>query len=307
MKKFLSVLLTLLAIVAAMAGVWLIGRMINQNLNLDEPIAIRLLFVGIGLTLLLVVFLLTSRNPVWVLSRTKIFYMLIGVIIFAGFSYLFGNTVFLVPSISQVDLRPGIIIPMFFGYAFGPLVGLVTGTIGSLFGDALIGSGLSLHWNLANGLVGFITGLVWLLSDRKKAINILLLISTLIIGVSAVFYFLNPDTNNILSGSPISMLTGVTLLIGLVIVLSVRFLFGKNIQVSAVIAWSMLGNLLCIGFASMADIWVNQYSPVEALVGEFLPAAGPNLIFAAILMPILVSAFAAIQKRAQSKTINTKA
>jgi hypothetical protein len=34
-----------------------------------------------------------------------------------------------------------------------------------------------------------------------------------------------------------------------------------------------------------------------AIVGEFLPAAGPNLIFAAILVPLLVGAYAAVQRQ----------
>jgi len=78
-------------------------------------------------------------------------------------------------------------------------------------------------------------------------------------------------------------------------VLLVRFIFGKNLDVAAAVTWSMLGNLLGIGFAALSDIWINGYSPVVALVGEFLPAAGPNLIFAAILVPILVAAYAAVQ------------
>jgi len=32
-------------------------------------------------------------------------------------------------------------------------------------------------------------------------------------------------------------------------------------------------------------------------VGEFIPAAGPNLIFAAILIPLLVAAYAAMRKQ----------
>jgi hypothetical protein len=59
----------------------------------------------------------------------------------------------------------------------------------------------------------------------------------------------------------------------------------------------MLGNILGIGFAAISDIWINGYSPATAIVGEFLPAAGPNLIFAAILVPLLVVAYAAVQKQ----------
>jgi hypothetical protein len=103
--------------------------------------------------------------------------------------------------------------------------------------------------------------------------------------------------NGIFGDAQISMFAGVSVLIGLAIVLIVRFVFGKNIDVAAAVTWAMLGNLVGIGFAAISDIWINGYPPVVALVGEFLPAAGPNLIFAAILVPILVAAYAAVQKQ----------
>ena len=79
--------------------------------------------------------------------------------------------------------------------------------------------------------------------------------------------------------------------------LVVRFVFGKNIDLATAVTWAMLGNILGIGFAAISDIWINGYSPATAIVGEFLPAAGPNLIFAAILVPLLVVAYAAVQKQ----------
>jgi hypothetical protein len=71
----------------------------------------------------------------------------------------------------------------------------------------------------------------------------------------------------------------------------------KNIDIGAAVTWSMLGNLIGIGFAAISDIWINGYSPASAIVGEFIPAAGPNLIFAAILVPLLVVAYAAVQRQ----------
>jgi hypothetical protein len=59
----------------------------------------------------------------------------------------------------------------------------------------------------------------------------------------------------------------------------------------------MLGNLLGLGFAAVSDVWINNYSLPAAIVGEYLPSAGPNLIFAAILVPILVVAYAAVQRQ----------
>ncbi|KAF0107230.1 MAG: hypothetical protein FD147_2421 [Chloroflexi bacterium] len=306
MKKAVSVVLSLLAVLAFFFGVWLIGRTINPNLNLDETALLRFVFVGIGLVLVLVLYLLTSKNKMWEVGTRQVVYMAIGAALFAIFSYLFNGTVFVVPSVSQVALRPAIAIPMFFGFAFGPVVGFFTGAVGNMFGDALTGFGLSPQWSIGNGLVGLVSGMVWLFADKKKSINVVLLISALLAGAVTVLFFVNPATansmfydveNNIFGDAPISMFAGVSVLIGFAIVLIVRFIFGKNVEVAAAVTWAMLGNILGIGFAAVSDIWINGYSPVVALVGEFLPAAGPNLIFAAILVPILVAAYAAVQKQ----------
>ncbi len=95
----------------------------------------------------------------------------------------------------------------------------------------------------------------------------------------------------------ITIFAAVSALVGLVLVIVVRFLFASNIDVAAAVTWSMLGNFLGLGFAAISDIWINGYSPATAIVGEFLPAAGPNMIFAAILVPILVVAYAALQRQ----------
>jgi uncharacterized membrane protein len=306
MKKWLKVVLSLLAVLAFFLGVWLIGRLINPNLNLDETALLRFVFVAIGLALVLVVYLLTSKNKMWEVGTRQVVYMAIGAALFAVFSYLFNGTVFVVPSVSQVALRPAIAIPMFFGYAFGPVVGFFTGAVGNMFGDALTGFGLSPQWSVGNGLVGLVSGMVWLFADKKKSINVVLLISAVLAAAVTVYYFLNPNTANamfyddaqgIYGDATISMFAGVSVLIGLAIVLIVRFVFGKNIDVAAAVTFSMLGNLLGIGFAAVSDIWINGYPPAVALVGEFLPSAGPNLIFAAVLVPILVAAYAAVQKQ----------
>jgi hypothetical protein len=92
-------------------------------------------------------------------------------------------------------------------------------------------------------------------------------------------------------------LPGLSAVIGFVLVLVIRFFFSGNIDVAAAVTWSALGNFLGIGFAAISDIWINKYSLAVAVVGEFLPAAGPNMIFAAILVPLLVLAYASVQRQ----------
>ena len=59
----------------------------------------------------------------------------------------------------------------------------------------------------------------------------------------------------------------------------------------------MLGNIVGILFAALSDIVINGFSLAAAVVGEFLPAAGPNLIFAAILVHMLVVAYASTRRQ----------
>ena len=213
---------------------------------------------------------------------------------------------FVVPSVSQVSLRPAIAIPMFFGYAFGPVVGFFSGAVGNMFGDALTGFGLSPQWSIGNGLIGLIAGLPMLFVDKKKSLNSVLIAGGVLSVLAAVVYLVNRSlpnmqffdaANNIFGDATITLFAGISIIIGLLLVVIVRFVFGKNIDIATAVTWAMLGNILGIGFAAISDIWINGYSPAAAIVGEFLPAAGPNLIFAAILVPLLVVAYAAVQKQ----------
>jgi uncharacterized membrane protein len=277
-----------------------------ERLQTGENAILRFVFVVVGLLIALVVYLTTRENKAWEIGTRQVVWMAIGAALYAVFSWMFNGTVFVVPSLSQVALRPAIAIPMFFGYAFGPWVGLFTGAVGNMFGDALTGFGLSPQWSIANGLIGFIAGLPMLFADKKKSLNFVLIVGGILTALGVIIYFLNralPNMmfydvpNNIFGDAPITFFAGISMVIGFVLVLVVRFAFGKNIDIAAAVTWGMLGNILGIGFAAITDIWINGYSPTAAVVGEFLPSAGPNLIFAAILVPLLVVAYAAVQKQ----------
>jgi hypothetical protein len=306
MDRTLRFILSLVGILVFFALIIVIGGMINPSLKLDKTALMRFVFVIIGLLIAFVIYWATRENKIWEVGTREVVYMAIGAALYAIFSYLFNGTVFVVPSISQVSLRPAIVIPMFFGYAFGPVVGFFSGAVGNMFGDALTGFGLSPQWSIGNGLVGFVAGLVWLFSDKKKSINIMLGVSAVLAVLATVIYFINraqpnmmffDPANNIFGDAPISLVAGLSLLIGLILVLAVRFIFGKNIEIAAAVTWGMLGCILGIGFAAISDIWINGFTAPVAIVGEFIPAAGPDLIFAAILVPILVAAYASVRRQ----------
>lgn len=306
-RRLISVLGSILAVLGVFVLIIVIGGAINPNLKLDETALLRFVFVAIGLLAVFVIYYLSRENKMWEVGTREVVYMSIGAALYAVFSYLFNGTVFFVPSVSQVSLRPAICLPMFFGYAFGPVVGFFTGAVGNMFGDALTGFSLSPQWSIGNGLVGLVAGLVFLFTDKKRSLNTVLVVSAVLAALATVIYLLNRNIPNMMYFAPeqnifgdqqITLFAALSLVVGFVLVLVVRYGFGQNIDVAAAVTWGTLGNLIGIGFAAISDIWINGFTPPVAIVGEFLPAAGPNLIFAAILVPLLVFAFASVQRQA---------
>jgi uncharacterized membrane protein len=305
-SKLWSVVGALVGVIVFFAGIIWIGGQINPDLQLDETATLRFVFVGIGLLAVFVIYWLTKENDVWVVGTRQVVYMAIGAALYAIFSYLFNGTVFVVPSVSQVSLRPAIALPMFFGYVFGPVVGFFTGAVGNMFGDALTGFGLSPQWSIGNGLVGLISGLAALYVDKKKGLNNVLIVSAVLAAIATILWLLNPSQSNMMFFDPgagifgdatISAFAGLSAIVGFVLVLAVRYGFASDMDIAAAVTWAMLGNFIGIGFAAVSDIWINGFPPAVAIVGEFLPAAGPNMIFAAILVPILVRAWMSLQRQ----------
>jgi hypothetical protein len=306
-KKFTNVLIFMVVVLALFGFIMFVlgGREPSGALNFSvdqATVVIRFVFVVIGLLIAFAVYFFTKENKAWEVGTREVVWMAIGAALYAVFSWLFNGTVFVVPSLSQVSLRPAIAIPMFFGFAFG----LFSGAVGNMFGDALTGFGLSPQWSIGNGLVGFISGMWMLFANKKKSMDMVFYISAALAVLTALLYFLNRSqanmmffdpANNIFGDSQISLFAGIAILVGFVLVLIVRFAFSSNEDIATAVTWAMLGNILGILFASLSDIWINGFSLPAAIVGEFLPAAGPNLIFAAILVPLLVVAYASVKKQ----------
>jgi hypothetical protein len=302
-RKLLNIILALVVVlVIFLATTWIV-QATNPDLTLSNPL-MRFVFVIVGMLIVFAIYWFTRDRDIWLVGTREVVYMAIGAALYAILSYLFNGTVFAVPSVSHVALRPAIAIPMFFGYTFGPVVGFFTGAVGNMFGDALTGFGLSPQWSWGNGLVGLIAGLALLFTDKKKSLNSVLITSGVVAALATLVFIINrtvpnmlfyDPANNIFGDAPISWFAGLSVIVGFVLILVIRFVSSSNLDVAAAITWSMLGNLLGIGFAAISDIWINGFTPAVAIVGEYLPAAGPNLIFAAILVPLLVAAYAAVR------------
>jgi len=87
----------------------------------------------------------------------------------------------------------------------------------------------------------------------------------------------------------------------------VAFLYSRRRAITAwlededtrrIVVWGTLGVIIGIGFAAFADIFINGYSFLTAFIGEFIPAAGPNTLFSAILTPLLYAAWQQARVRA---------
>jgi len=303
----LGVVLLFFALVMFFLGVGEAQEGALFNFSVDQStVVLRFVFVIIGLLIAFAVYYFTRENAAWEVGTRQVVWMAIGAALYAVFSYLFNGTVFVVPSASQVALRPAIAIPMFFGYAFGPVVGFFTGAVGNMFGDALTGFGLSPQWSIGNGLIGFIAGLSMLFKDRKQSMNTVLYTSGALVLITALLYFLNRNMpnmlyfdvdNGIFGDATISVFAGLSIVIGFILIVAVRYIFASNENVAAAVTWGMLGNILGLLFAALSDIWINGFTLAATIVGQFLPAAGPNLIFAAILVPLLVGAYASVQRQ----------
>jgi energy-coupling factor transport system substrate-specific component len=98
----------------------------------------------------------TSRQDLWKLSTRSVVYMAIGAALYAVLNLITNG--WLIPGTQNVSLRPGIVIPLFFGVLFGPIVGFFTGFIGNLLSDQLT-YGIYWNWEFGNGLIGLIAGL----------------------------------------------------------------------------------------------------------------------------------------------------
>ncbi len=306
-KKFTNVLISLVVVLALFAVVMFVlgakepAEGATFNFSVDQgSVVSRFVFVLIGIAIAFGVYFATQANKAWEVGTREVVWMAIGAALYAVFSWLFNGTVFVVPSVSQVSLRPAIAIPMFFGFAFGPIVGFFTGAVGNMFGDALTGFGLSPQWSIGNGLIGFVSGMWMLFSDKKKSMDTVLYISGALAVITALLFFMNRGQANMLffdvdngvfGDATISIFAGIAILIGFALVFAVRYFFKDNEDVATAVTWGMLGNIVGLLFASLADIVINGLTLPATIVGQFLPAAGPNLIFAAILVPMLVVAY----------------
>jgi len=99
----------------------------------------------------------TEKKSIWAFGTKQVVYAAIGAALYAVLTWAFN--VWQIPGDGNVGIRPAIVIPMFFGIAFGPIVGFITGFVGNILADMLSGYGFWIWWDLGNGIIGLIPGL----------------------------------------------------------------------------------------------------------------------------------------------------
>ena len=100
---------------------------------------------------------MSMPRSMWNVDSRTIVYAAIGAALY-GVLAVFS---IVIPGSNNVAVRPAFAIVPFFGYAFGPIVGLFTGLVGNAIADQISGYGLVTAWNwsIANGLVGLLAGI----------------------------------------------------------------------------------------------------------------------------------------------------
>jgi energy-coupling factor transport system substrate-specific component len=100
-----------------------------------------------------------SRGGLWEVNSRTIVYAAIGAALYGVLGFLIN---IIIPGSNNVSVRPAYALVPFFGFAFGPVVGLFTGLVGNALLDQLSGYGAFTAWNwsIANGLAGLVAGLL---------------------------------------------------------------------------------------------------------------------------------------------------
>ena len=100
-----------------------------------------------------------NKTALWQFTNREIVNSAAGALLYAVLYWVFKAFPMPLPINQEIFIRPGVLVPLFMGLMFGPLVGGATGVAGHLVGDLLAAAGFNLWWALGSGLMGFIPGL----------------------------------------------------------------------------------------------------------------------------------------------------
>jgi energy-coupling factor transport system substrate-specific component len=99
-----------------------------------------------------------EKRSLWKFGTREVVYAAIGAALYAVLGV--ATNFIQIPSAGNVAFRPAVAIPLFFGIAFGPIVGFIAGFLGNMLTDLISGYGFWFWWDLGNGLMGLVAGLM---------------------------------------------------------------------------------------------------------------------------------------------------
>jgi energy-coupling factor transport system substrate-specific component len=139
-----------------------------------------------------------EKKSLWSFGTREVVYAAIGAALYGvlsaatNFAQIAGS--------GNVSFRPAVGIVFFFGLAFGPIVGFITGALGNILGDLLSGYGFWPWWDLGNGIMGLVAGLFIVKMTTYRAWKDLVWGAVAVIAGSAAGMFLASLTEIWISG-----------------------------------------------------------------------------------------------------------
>ena len=109
------------------------------------------------------------KKSLWAFGTREVVFAAIGAALYGVLSW--ATNILQIPAAANVSIRPGVVIVFFFGLAFGPWVGLITGLVGNIIGDLLSAYGFWIWWDIGNGLMGLVPGLIFLTIKDFKSLS----------------------------------------------------------------------------------------------------------------------------------------
>ena len=109
--------------------------------------------------------------------------MMVGIVLYGALTIPF-NTMW-IPTTDLVALRPTVVIPLLFGFLFGPAVGFATGLFGNLISDFFSFGSFFWNWDIGTGLIGLVAGIGYFLvkkQDRAKSRGLIISIILSVVG-----------------------------------------------------------------------------------------------------------------------------
>lgn len=235
---------------------------------------------------------LAGDQDLWEFGARELVCAALGAALYGGLSW--ATSWLPVQMLGSLTLRPAIVVPIFFGVAFGPAVGFFSGFVGNVLGEALLGWGVFPVWDLGNGLIGLLAGMALAFASHRRGLNVLQGVVAVVCVWSCLQILRNPMIVDPFGDGLATVSVGGLWwqpLLGLALLVGVRALAFRHAAIASAQVWGALGIVVGIGFAALADMPLNGYSFSTALLGEFVPVAGAYLVNALIALPIALAAW----------------